>query len=188
MDRTWSPAQPTRSLAGEDLLAVPGHASLLRCAHRVRACRTRAQAGATTALVVYNLLFLGAYALAFLATYLLARELGASQLGRVAAGAAFAYALVEADAERPPPRHLDGWARARALPPRRGYRGRRPCLVLTGWLVASEQLTLGFTLGVQLAYLLAALGALLAAISSVEECTATVASWERPFSELRRSF
>ncbi|MDW8339275.1 MAG: hypothetical protein RMM28_09070 [Thermoleophilia bacterium] len=48
--------------------------------------------GPTAALVVYNLLFLGSYALAFLAAYLLARELGTGPFGGVAAGAAFAYA------------------------------------------------------------------------------------------------
>src|SRR5207248_7424359 len=48
--------------------------------------------GPHTALVVHNLLFLFAYALAFLGAYLLARELGAGRWGGVAAGVAFAYA------------------------------------------------------------------------------------------------
>jgi hypothetical protein len=41
----------------------------------------------------------------------------------------------------------------------RGYRNGRTGLVLAGWLVAAWQLSLGFTLGLQLAYLLVALGA-----------------------------
>ena len=51
-----------------------------------------AQQGPGSALVVYNVLFVFAYTLAFLGAYLLARELGAGRLGCVAAGAAFAYA------------------------------------------------------------------------------------------------
>jgi hypothetical protein len=40
----------------------------------------------------------------------------------------------------------------------RGYRRDRPGTVLAGWLVAAWQISLGFTLGLQLAYLLGALG------------------------------
>jgi hypothetical protein len=49
-----------------------------------------AQEGPHAALVVYNLLFLFAYTLAFVGAYLLARELGTGPVGAVAAGAAFA--------------------------------------------------------------------------------------------------
>ncbi len=42
----------------------------------------------------------------------------------------------------------------------RGYRRRSAALVLGGWLVGAWQMTLGFTLGLQLAYLLAVLGAI----------------------------
>ncbi len=48
--------------------------------------------GPHAAIVRYDLLFLFAYALAFLGAYLLARELGASRAGGFVAGAAFAYA------------------------------------------------------------------------------------------------
>ncbi|MGH7426579.1 MAG: hypothetical protein ACREJP_10505, partial [Candidatus Methylomirabilales bacterium] len=44
----------------------------------------------------------------------------------------------------------------------RGFRKRKPRLVLAGWLVAGWQLSLGFALGLQLAYLLAAVAAVAA--------------------------
>src|SRR5215218_9745361 len=48
--------------------------------------------GLTAAVVRYNLIFLFAYALAFVGPYLLARELGVGCVGGAIAGAAFAYA------------------------------------------------------------------------------------------------
>jgi hypothetical protein len=48
--------------------------------------------GVTAAVVRYDILFLFAYALAFVAPYLLARELGAGRAAAVVAGVAFAYA------------------------------------------------------------------------------------------------
>src|ERR687892_1147396 len=48
--------------------------------------------GPEAAVVRYDLLFLFAYALAFVGAYLLARELGAGPAGAFVAGAAFAYA------------------------------------------------------------------------------------------------
>src|SRR3954463_10219250 len=48
--------------------------------------------GPHAAIVRYDLLFLFAYALAFLGAYLLARELGAGRIGGFVAGAAVAYA------------------------------------------------------------------------------------------------
>jgi hypothetical protein len=122
-----------------------------------------AQQGPHAALVVYNLLFVFAYALAFLGAYLLARELGAGRLGAAAAGAAFAYApwrLAQSG-------HLQvissgGVAVALALLVR-GYRRQNAPLVIAGWLVAAWQISLGFSVGLQFAYLLAALGAVVAA-------------------------
>src|SRR5205807_2146247 len=124
--------------------------------------------GAVAALVRYNLLFLFAWTLCFPGAYLLARELGLGRLAAAAAGAAFAYApyrVTEAG-------HLHvissgGIALALFLL-LRGYRrtsqeGSRGALALVaaGWLVAAWQISLGFTLGLQFAYLLAVLAVIL---------------------------
>ena len=61
---------------------------------------------------------------------------------------------VEARAERPSPRHLERRHPACALPPRPWLPARERSTVVAGWLVAAWQMTLGFTLGLQLAYLL----------------------------------
>src|SRR3954463_15919925 len=109
--------------------------------------------------VRYDLLFLFAYALAFFGAYLLARELRAGRAGAFVAGAAFAYAPWRLEQDG----HLHvlssgGIPLALALLVR-GYRLERPGPVVAGWLVAAWQLSLGFTLGLQLAYLLALLSA-----------------------------
>ena len=119
--------------------------------------------GAKAALVRYDLLYLFAYALAFAGAYLLARELGVRPLAAAVAGAAFAYAPFRLTMNG----HLHvissgGIALALFLM-LRGYRRRSAWLVVAGWLLAAWQVTLGFTLGLQLAYLLAVL-AVLAAI------------------------
>jgi hypothetical protein len=115
-------------------------------------------AGVGAAVVRYNLLYLFAYALAFAGAYLLARELGARPLAASAAGAAFAYAPWRLAQNG----HLhvisSGGVPLAVFLLVRGVRRRRPWMVLAGWLVATWQLSLGFTLGLQLAYLLAALG------------------------------
>ncbi len=100
-----------------------------------------------------------AYALAFVGVYLLARELGAGPPGAVVARTAFAYA----------PWRLSHLGHLHVLSSGglpfalflllRGYRSRSPQLVVGGWLSATWQLSLGFTLGLQVGYLLAALGA-----------------------------
>jgi hypothetical protein len=114
--------------------------------------------GPEAAVVRYNLLFLFAYWLAFFGTYLLARELGAGPLGAAVAGAAFAYAPWRLDQVI----HLNvlssGGIPLSLFLLVRGYRRRRPRLVLSGWLVATWQLSLGFNLGLQLAYLLVVAG------------------------------
>ena len=116
-----------------------------------------AQVSPHAALLGYNLLFLFAYALAFLGAYLLARELGIGWLGAAAAGAAFAYAPWKLSQNG----HLhvlsSGGIPLALFLLLRGYRRRSPVTVLAGWLVAAWQMTLGFTLGLQLAYLLLAL-------------------------------
>jgi hypothetical protein len=130
--------------------------------------------GTVAALVRYNLLFLCAWSLCFVAAYLLARELGLGRLGGAAAGIAFAYApyrVTEAG-------HLHvissggiplalflllrGYRRASAAkgaaPPTRLGVG----LIAAGWLVAAWQISLGFTLGLQFSYLLLVLAVLAA--------------------------
>ncbi|HEX3391994.1 MAG TPA: hypothetical protein VHS55_05490 [Solirubrobacteraceae bacterium] len=114
--------------------------------------------GTVAALVRYNLLFLFAWSLCFVGAYLLARELGTGRVGGAVAGAAFAYApykITEAG-------HLhviSGGGVALALfLLLRGYRHRCRMLLSAGWLVAAWQVSLGFTLGLQLAYLLLVLG------------------------------
>ena len=113
-----------------------------------------AQASPHAALVVYNLLFLFAYALAFLGAYLLARELEVGWPGAAVAGVAFAYAPWRLAQNG----HLhvlsSGGIPLALFFLVRGYRRGSPWLVLAGWAVASWQMTLGFTLGLQLAYLL----------------------------------
>jgi hypothetical protein len=119
--------------------------------------------GTVAALVRYNVLFLFAWSLCFVGGYLLARELGLRKLGAGAAAAAFAYApyrVTEAG-------HLHvissgGIALALFLL-LRGYRRSSRGLVIAGWLVSAWQISLGFTLGLQFAYLMAVL-AVLAAI------------------------
>ncbi len=116
--------------------------------------------GTVGALVRYNLLFLFAWSLCFVGAWLLARELGVGKVGAAVAGAAFAYApyrITEAG-------HLHvissgGIALALFLL-LRGYRRSSRGLVVAGWLVAAWQMSLGFTLGLQFAYLLAALAAI----------------------------
>ncbi len=113
--------------------------------------------GTVAALVRYNLLFLWAWSLCFVGAYLLARELGLRRLGSAAAGLAFAYApyrVTEAG-------HLhvisSGGLALGLFLLLRGYRRCSRRLVLAGWLVSAWQVSLGFTLGVQYAYLLALL-------------------------------
>ncbi|HEX4564114.1 MAG TPA: DUF6541 family protein, partial [Solirubrobacteraceae bacterium] len=120
--------------------------------------------GTVAALVRYNLLFLFAWTLCFFGAYLLARELGLGRIAAAAAGAAFAYApyrVTEAG-------HLHVISSG-AIPLAlflllRGYRrtseeGSRGALALVagGWLAAAWQISLGFSLGLQFAYLLAVL-------------------------------
>jgi hypothetical protein len=111
--------------------------------------------GETAALVRYNLLFLLAYALPLIGAYLLARELGLRPAAAAVAGLAFAYAPARAEFNS----HLHVISSG-AIPLSlfflvRGYRLQRPGVVFAGWAVAAWQLSLGFTLGLQLAYLLA---------------------------------
>ena len=117
--------------------------------------------GFEAAIARYDLLFLFAYALAFLGTYLLARELGVGRPAAAVAGVAFAYApwRLEQDGHM----HVisSGGIPLALFLLVRGYRRDSPWTVFAGWLVATWQLALGFTLGLMFAYLLAALGVVL---------------------------
>jgi hypothetical protein len=117
-------------------------------------------AGTVAALVRYNLLFLFAWSLCFVGAYLLGRELGLGRIGAAAVGVAFAYApyrVTEAG-------HLhvisSGGIPLALFLLLRGYRRSSRGLVLAGWLVSAWQISLGFTLGLQYAYLLAILALL----------------------------
>jgi hypothetical protein len=119
--------------------------------------------GTVAALVRYNLLFLLAWSLCFVGAWLLARELGVGRIGAAVAGAAFAYApyrVTEAG-------HLHvisgGGIPLSLFLLLRGYRRESRGLLIAGWLVAAWQISLGFTLGLQFAYLLGVL-ALVAAV------------------------
>lgn len=114
--------------------------------------------GTEAALVRYNLLFLFTYAAAFLAAALLARELGAGWPAAIVAGAAFAFAPWRLAHHN----HLHVLASA-PIPLclfllLRGFRRGRPGLVFAGFLAATWQVSLGFTLGLQVVYLLGLLG------------------------------
>jgi hypothetical protein len=117
--------------------------------------------GPHDAVVRYDLLFLFAYALAFFGGYWLARELGIGRAGAAVAGAAYAFAPFRLEQDG----HMQvissgGIPLAFALGVR-GIRLRSPWSLLAAWLVAGWQLSLGFALGLPLAYMLA--GGVLAA-------------------------
>ena len=114
--------------------------------------------GSEAAIARYDLLFLFSYALAFLGSYLLARELGVGPMAAAVAGAAYAFAPFRLEQDG----HLHiissgGIPLALALGVR-AVRLRRWRWMLAAWAVATWQLALGFSLGIPFAYLLAALG------------------------------
>jgi hypothetical protein len=110
--------------------------------------------GAEAATLRYNLLHIVAYAAAAAAAHLLARELGASRWSASVAGAAFAFAPWRLAHST----HLNILSSA-GIPLAlflliRGWRRQSPKTVFIAWVVATWQLTLGFNLGIQLAYVL----------------------------------
>ena len=117
--------------------------------------------GFEAAIARYDLVFLFAYALAFIGAYLLARELGVGRPAAAVAGVAFAYApwRLEQDGHM----HVvsSGGIPLALFLLVRGYRRGSARTVFAGWLVATWQLALGFTLGLMLAYLLAVLAVVL---------------------------
>lgn len=138
--------------------------------------------GTHAALVRYDVMFLLAHALAFAGMYVLIRQLGMGRAAAVMAGAAFAFSPfrlsqathLQSLSSGGIPLALAMLARGHAVKPvrRDGVErpSARPWWALAGWLTAAWQLTLGFGLGLQFAYLLAALaggGALLTAVRRV---------------------
>jgi hypothetical protein len=110
--------------------------------------------GRHAALVRYDLLLIFSFAFAAFGAYALARALGASVAGAAVAGAAFGFSpwrIAQIG-------HLHvlssgGVALSLALLVH-GYRRSSARAVAAGWIVAAWQVTLGFTLGLQLLYLL----------------------------------
>jgi hypothetical protein len=117
--------------------------------------------GFEAAIARYDLIFLFAYALAFIGAYLLGRELGIGPAGAAVAGVAFAYApwRLEQDGHM----HVisSGGIPLSLFLLVRGYRRDSVPTIVAGWLVATWQLALGFTLGLMLAYALAVLAVVL---------------------------
>jgi hypothetical protein len=120
--------------------------------------------GPEQALLRYNLAFLASYVLAFVGAALLARELGASSWASGVGGAAFAYAPWRLGQDH----HLhvlsSGALPLACLLLLRGYRQRRPGLLVAGWLCAAWQVSFSWTIGIQAAYLLVGAHAVAAAL------------------------
>jgi hypothetical protein len=111
--------------------------------------------GPHDAVVRYDLLFLFAYALAFFGAYVLARELGIGPPGAAVAGAAFAFAPFRLEHDGHMQVISSGGIPLALAVGLRGIRLRKPVWLFAGWLIAAWQLSLGFALGLPLAYLLA---------------------------------
>lgn len=124
--------------------------------------------GPTAALVRYNLLFVFAFALAFIGGYALIRQLGSNWQGAALAGIVFAFApwrLAHAG-------HLNilstggialalaALARGHGYSLRDGFRTERvrPGWAAAGWGIAAWQVTLGFATGLIFCYVLAVIG------------------------------
>ncbi len=116
--------------------------------------------GIDAAIARYNTLYLFAYAFAFFGAYFLARHLGVGKAGALVAAAAFAFAPWRA-AQNGHIAVLSSGGMPLALAfLLSGYRKRRGTLVIIGGVVAAWQLSLGFNLGLQFAYLLGLLAAI----------------------------
>jgi hypothetical protein len=118
--------------------------------------------GTVAALVRYNVIFLFIWSLCFVGAYLLARELGLRKLAAAAAAAAFAYAPYRVTEAGHFQVISSGGIPLALFLLLRGYRHRSRGLLIAGWLVAAWQISLGFTLGLQFAYMLAVLAVLAA--------------------------
>ncbi|QSB05307.1 hypothetical protein [Natronoglycomyces albus] len=121
----------------------------------------------SSALLVYNLLYMGTFALAFFGCYVLLRQLGARVAGSVIGAAAFAYAPWKlAQAGHLQVLSVGGIALALAMLARghgwslrEGFKPERvkPGWILGGWLVALWQVSIGMGMGIPFLYLLLAI-------------------------------
>jgi hypothetical protein len=128
--------------------------------------------GPTAALVRYNIMFVLLFALAFVGTYVLVRQLGSGRTGAVVAGVAVAFAPWRwGQAGHMHVLSVGGIMLALAMLARghgysltRGYRAERvrPGWALAGWLVAAWQVSLGFGVGLPFAYVLCGLAVVVA--------------------------
>lgn len=119
----------------------------------------------TAAILRYNIIFVLAFALATLAGYALVRQLGAGRVGAIVAGAAVAYAPwrlgqaghLEAISTGGAVLALAMLARGHGWSLSLGYRpgATRPGWVIAAWLVAAWQFSMGWSVGVPFAYVLA---------------------------------
>lgn len=110
--------------------------------------------GAVSAVLRYDLAFLGSYVLAFVGMYALAREVGARVEGAAFAGAVFAWTPFRlAHIGHLHVLSSGGIPLALALL-LRGYRTRGTRPIVAGWLVALWQVSLGWNLGLPFVYLL----------------------------------
>ena len=114
--------------------------------------------GPHAAIVRYDVLFLLAAALCLAAAYLLARELGLTPGPALVAAIAFAYAPYRLEQYN----HLhvlsSGGIPLAVFLLVRGHRRGGAGMVVAGWLVTTWQLTLGFSLGLLLIYLVGTIG------------------------------
>ena len=114
--------------------------------------------GAVAAIVRYNLLIIFTYALAFVGAYLLARESKVSPAAAAVGGAIFAYAPFRMDQATHIAILSSGGIPLALFLLLRGYKRGSSWTVFAGWLVATWQLSIGFSLGIPFGYLLGALG------------------------------
>ena len=115
--------------------------------------------GPKAAVIRYDTLFILVPVLCFVATYLLARELGLARGPAVIAGLAFAYAPYRLSQANHLHSFSSGGIPLALFALLRGHRRGRTALVVAGWLVVAWQLALGWSLGLLLVYLVAAVGA-----------------------------
>ena len=120
--------------------------------------------GLTAALVRYSMLFVLAYALAATGSYLLARQLGCRPVAAGIAAAVYAFAPwhlsqdghLHVLSNGAVPLSLALLARGHGIGARARRGPSRPWCAVAGWLFAAWQLTVSFTVGIPLAYLLGA--------------------------------
>lgn len=127
--------------------------------------------GPAAALVRYNLLLLLAFALAFAGMWVLVRQLGLGRAAALVAATAFAFNPwrvsqlnhLQVLSTGGIPLALAMLARGHGIGLRVGARRVRPGWALAGWLTATWQISIGFGIGLQVAYLLALCTAVAAA-------------------------